>query len=318
LKPVLSIPVVVSNPQPTTEAAPLFRPDTKARWVIWATVFGPPAGVVALAVPLWGRGVTLTDVVLLVVLYSATVFGVTAGFHRLFAHRSYECKQWFRALVAIFGCMAAEGPICFWVATHREHHTYSDTKRDPHSPHGFGTGVGAVLRGWWHSHMGWMLNARDARSRHQVSDLRRDRIVTWCDRRYLIWVVGGLLLPALVAGLIGGSWIAALRGFVWGGLLRVLLVHHVTWSVNSICHMVGDRPHDVGDLSRNNFWCAIFSFGEGWHNNHHAFPGSARHGHTPGQIDMTYWVLKLLEKAGVVRNLRLPKPSPTPGSPAAA
>jgi stearoyl-CoA desaturase (delta-9 desaturase) len=279
----------------------------KTKLVIVATLFGPPSGIVAAAIFLWGMWITRTDLILFLIFYVLTVVGLTAGFHRLFAHKSFECKRWFEASLAIAGCMAAQGPVSFWVATHRKHHVTSDTEDDPHSPNLFGKGFGAVVRGWWHAHMGWMLKGAFNDSLRHVSDLRRNRVVVWCDRHYFTWVVLGLALPAGIGGLIGGDFESALRGFVWGGLVRMFLVHHVTWSINSLCHMFGEQPHDNGDESRNNWLCAIFSFGEGWHNNHHACPSSARHGFLPGQFDLTYLIIRALQSIRVVWGVRLPK-----------
>ena len=277
-----------------------------AKALAYVTIFGPPVGI-GLAVPLlWGTMVTWPDLVLFTVCYAATVLGLTAGFHRLFTHRSFECAPWLRMTLGVLGCMGAQGPIQFWVATHRQHHITSDTEGDPHSPHAFGAGLLAVLRGWWHAHLGWMLRENYSLSPKHIRDLRRDALVLRCDRHYGWWVALGILLPGVLGAFIGRDVPSFLRGMLWGGLMRIVLVHHVTWSINSLCHMFGSAPFDTGDHSRNNLACALLSFGEGWHNNHHAAPASARHGFSARQPDMTWWFLRCCECLGWVWDLRLP------------
>jgi stearoyl-CoA desaturase (delta-9 desaturase) len=280
----------------------------KVNIVALVTIFGPPA-VVAFVVPLlWGRAVTSLDLLLLGFFYCVTVLGLTVGFHRLFCHRSFEGAPWLRMALGILGCMAAQGPLQFWVATHRKHHITSDTDDDSHSPHAFGEGLGATLRGWWHAHLGWMLRAIPTDLMKNLRDLRRDTIVLRCDRYYGVWVALGLLLPGLIGAAVGADMASFLRGMLWGGLIRIFLVHHVTWSINSVCHMVGRAPFATGDHSRNNFVCALLSFGEGWHNNHHAVPYSARHGFSARQPDVAWWFIRACERLGLVWNIRLPAP----------
>ena len=271
-----------------------------------ATIFGPPLLVAAAMVGLWNRVVTWPDLLLLAGFYAATVLGLTVGFHRLFTHRSFECGPALRMTLGVLGCMGAQGPIQFWVGTHRRHHITSDTEEDPHSPHVFGNGFGAVCQGWWHAHLGWMLRAELSGLVPHIRDLRRDAVVLRCDRYYFVWVTLGLLLPGLVGAAIGGDMASFLRGVLWGGLVRIVLVHHVTWSINSICHMVGSAPFATGDHSRNNLACALLSFGEGWHNNHHAAPASARHGFSAWQPDVAWWFIRACERLGWAWNVRRP------------
>lgn len=284
------------------------KQPAKANAIAIATIFGPPAAMAFAVLMLWGKVVTRLDLLLLVLFYGATVLGLAVGFHRLFCHRSFECAAWVRMTLGILGCMAAQGPLQFWVATHRKHHITSDTDDDPHSPHAFGEGLGAALRGWWHAHLGWMLRPMPSDLAKHLRDLRRDTVVLRCDRYYSVWVALGLLLPGLLGVAVGGDMASFLRGVLWGGLIRIFLVHHVTWSINSVCHMVGSAPFATGDHSRNNLICALLSFGEGWHNNHHAVPYSARHGFSARQPDLAWWFISACERLGLVWDIRLPDP----------
>lgn len=280
--------------------------DMKKKLFTLAAVLGPPLAIVALAYCLWGEGVGTVDLVLLVVFYLLTVIGLTAGFHRLFAHRSFSCTPGLNRTLGILGCMAAQGPIYYWVATHRKHHLNSDRTNDPHSPHVYGGSFLAVCRGWYHAHMGWMFDSRPENILKHCADLRRDHRILWIDRYYPAWVALGILSPAVIAGLVGGDLLSFLRGALWGGFVRVFAVQHVTWSINSICHLFGHAPFRTGDRSRNNAICALLSFGEGWHNNHHAFPYSARHGLLSGQPDPTYALIRLGEKLGAIWEVKIP------------
>jgi stearoyl-CoA desaturase (delta-9 desaturase) len=238
-------------------------------------------------------------------LYVVSMLGITVGYHRLFTHRSFEADGWLRTCLAIMGSLAAEGPPAFWVATHRRHHQHAESEHDPHSPH-------APLSGWrgfWHAHAGWMVSVLPADPLRYAPDLLRDRSTAWVGRRYLLIVGLGLLLPAVVGGLIGGAW-GALDGLVFGGLLRMFLVQHITWSINSVCHLWGSQPHAVKDASRNHALLGLLAFGEGWHNNHHAAPMSARHGFDGWQVDLSWAFIRLLQALRLVRNVRLPGSGP--------
>jgi stearoyl-CoA desaturase (delta-9 desaturase) len=228
--------------------------------------------------------------------------GVTVGFHRHFTHRSFKTKQPVRATLAVLGSAAIEGPIISWVADHRKHHTFSDQEGDPHSPHvGHGGGFRGALKGLFHAHVGWLFihTQRGARKRY-ARDLLADPLVSFVDRHFLAWALGGLVAAFALGWAIGGSFYAGLTGLLWGGAVRILVVHHVTYSINSLCHFFGRRRFDTGDESRNLLWLAPFSFGESWHNNHHAFPTSAMHGMRGWEFDPSALVIRGLEKVGLV------------------
>jgi stearoyl-CoA desaturase (delta-9 desaturase) len=256
---------------------------------------------------LWNELLHPSDLVVLAVMYLATTLGVTVGFHRLLTHRSFETTRPVRAVLAILGSAAIEGPVISWVADHRKHHTFSDEEGDPHSPHGHGEGVRGVLRGLWHAHLGWLF-LHDQRGAHDryARDLVDDPVIRWVSRTFLVWALGGLALAFALGWLIGGSLETALTGLLWGGAIRMLLLHHVTYSINSICHVFGRRPYDSGDRSGNVAWLALASLGESWHNNHHAFPTSAHHGLRWWQVDLSALVIRGLERLGLAWNVRRP------------
>ena len=266
----------------------------------------PFVGIGALAWLFWGTGFHWVDLALLVGMYLITGFGITIGFHRLFTHKSFETSRTMKLLLAISGSMALQGPLLQWVAQHRRHHHHSDEHDDPHSPHTHGEGLLGALAGMWHSHVGWLFKPDSPDLPRYVVDLRKDRMLRIVDALFPFWVALGLCIPALVGGLITRSWTGALLGFIWGGLARIFLVHHVTWSINSVCHLWGTRPFNSHDESRNNFIFGVLGLGEGWHNNHHAFPTSARHGLLWWQIDFTYWIIVCMERMGLVSKVRVP------------
>jgi stearoyl-CoA desaturase (delta-9 desaturase) len=202
--------------------------------------------------------------------------------------------------------MAVQGPLLKWVALHRRHHQHSDQAEDPHSPHHQGRGMMGVLRGAWHAHLGWLFRPEPSNLAHYVKDLRQRISVRVASALFPVWVAVGLLIPTVLGGLLTGTWTGALVGLIWGGLVRIFLVHHVTWSVNSVCHLWGRRPYPSADQSRNNFVFGVLAMGEGWHNNHHAFPTSARHGLKWWQIDVSYWVIRVLALLGLAWKVRLP------------
>jgi stearoyl-CoA desaturase (delta-9 desaturase) len=248
------------------------------------------------------------EIILLVSLYGITILGVTVGFHRLFTHRAYEAGPLTRLILAVCGSMSAQGPVIEWCAQHRRHHQHSDREGDPHSPHLHGTGVIALLRGFIHAHLGWLFEPGPtpqdlARS---VPDLLADRVLLFVDRFFWVWLALGWIIPAAIGYTIGHTWWSAFSGFIWGGLVRTCLLHHVTWSVNSVCHVWGTRPFSSADHSRNNAIFGVLAFGEGWHNNHHAFPTSARHGLRWWQLDLSWLTIIVLEKLRLVWNVRLP------------
>jgi stearoyl-CoA desaturase (delta-9 desaturase) len=268
----------------------------------------PFIGVIAAICSLWGWAFTWTELVSLVGMFLATGFGITVGFHRLFAHRAFDTVRPVKVVLAALGSMAVQGPVLRWVAIHRRHHHYSDEADDPHSPHHYGGGVRGVLAGLWHAHVGWIFRGDIPDLARYVRDLHHDGVLRFMSQLSLVWVALGLVIPTVFCGVIAGTWSGALLGFLWGGLVRVFLVHHVTWSINSVCHLWGTRPFDSEDHSRNNLLFGIFALGEGWHNNHHAFPASARHGLRWWEVDMSYVVIRVMERLGLVWRVRVPAP----------
>jgi len=286
------------------------------RRITTAAVVIPFAGFVLAIVLLWGGLVSGRDLAIFAVMYALVGFGITIGFHRLLTHRSFETSPVVRGALAILGSMSLQGAVIHWVADHRKHHTFADEKGDPHSPHTHdGEGWRAVLGGMWHSHTGWLFD-RDERAsaRRYARDLREDPVIRFVDRYFLVWVLLGLFIPFLAGfALSGGELTAGLTAMVWGGLVRIFLLHHATWSVNSICHIYGKRPFETDDQSRNNWAVAFVSLGEGWHHNHHAFPTSARHGLRRRQFDPSYALICLMERLGLARNVKRPRASDVAG-----
>jgi stearoyl-CoA desaturase (Delta-9 desaturase) len=266
-----------------------------------------PLLALAAAVPLaWGWGLSWLDVGLAVVFYYLTGLGVTVGFHRHFTHGSFKAKRPLRIALAVIGSTAFQGGVIGWVADHRRHHAFSDKEGDPHSPWLFGTGPAAMIRGFWHSHMGWILGRDRTNARRFAPDLLADRDIVAVDRLFLPLTLASLLVPALIGGLVSGTWWGALTALFWAGLVRVAVLHHVTWSINSICHMFGDRPFAARDRSANVWWLAVLSFGESWHNLHHADPTCARHGVKRGQVDISARIIWIFERLGWVHSVRWP------------
>jgi stearoyl-CoA desaturase (delta-9 desaturase) len=266
----------------------------------------PFLGLGAAAVFLWGWGFSWVELGLLLGMYLLTALGITVGFHRLFTHHSFETYRVVQFVLGVLGSMAVEGSLLKWVALHRRHHQHSDQPGDPHSPHLHGTGVPGLLRGLWHAHLGWVFQADPPDLDHYVKDLRRSTLLRAVSALFVLWVVLGLLIPAVLGGLMTGTWAGAWYGLAWGGLARIFLVHHVTWSVNSVCHLWGRRPYRSDDQSRDNVVFGVMALGEGWHNTHHAFPTSARHGLRWWQPDASYWVIRGLALLGLAWNVRLP------------
>jgi len=270
-------------------------------------VIGVPFVALAAAVPvLWGWGLTWTDLIIAVVMYAISGHGVTVGFHRLFTHSSFKAKRALRVVLAIAGSLAVQGPVIRWVADHRKHHRYSDRDGDPHSPWRYGETVPALMKGLWHAHIGWLYNAEQTSQQQYAPDLLKDRAIVRVSRAFPYLVLVSLLLPAAVGGLVTWSWQGVLTAFFWGSLVRIALLHHTTWSINSICHAVGERPFRSRDRSGNVWWLAVLSMGESWHNLHHSDPTSARHGVLRGQIDSSARIIWVFEKFGWVRDVRWP------------
>ncbi|WP_410642581.1 acyl-CoA desaturase [Amycolatopsis sp. lyj-346] len=266
-----------------------------------------PFLALAVAIPVfWGWGIGWVDLAIGGAFFVVSTLGITVGYHRYFTHGSFRAKRALRIALAIAGGLAAQGPVIGWVADHRRHHAFSDRDGDPHSPWLFGTSPVALARGFWHAHMGWLFGRDKTNVDRFAPDLAADRDLRVIDRLFPVWVLVSLLLPPLLGGLITLSWWGALTAFLWAGLARISFQHHVTWSVNSICHMIGERPFASRDKSAN-FWpLAILSMGESWHNTHHADPTSARHGVLRGQLDISARVIWVFEKLGWAWNVRWP------------
>ncbi|GAA1280381.1 acyl-CoA desaturase [Pseudonocardia aurantiaca] len=275
---------------------------------VYVFVVFPLVALVA-AIPFaWGWGLTWTDVAIALVFYVVSGLGITVGYHRYFTHGSFKAKRPLRVALALAGSLAMQGPVITWVADHRRHHAFSDKEGDPHSPWLFGTGPAALARGFWHAHTGWLFD-RDQTNRERFTpDLLADADIRRVDRFFGLWSVLTLLVPAALGGLLTLSWWGALTAFFWAGLVRVGLLHHVTWSINSICHMIGEQPFAARDHSRNVWPLAVLSFGESWHNLHHADPTCARHGVQRGQVDISARVIWAFEKLGWAHSVRWPTP----------
>ena len=272
------------------------------------TIFLPFVAVIVGLAMVWPMGYAIgwTSLGLLLGLYLITGKGITVGFHRYFTHKSFECPRWMKWFLGISGSMACEGSILYWVATHRCHHQHSDSEHDPHSPHHHGEGVWAMIQGFWHAHVGWMLPGEHPNVHRYAPDMARDRDIVKMSRLFPLWAILGLIIPTVIGGLVTMSWMGAFMGFLWGGLIRIFMVHHITWSINSVCHIWGSRPFNSHDHSRNNLIFGILGFGEGWHNNHHAFPASARHGLRWWEVDTSYMLIKAMSWAGLVSNVKVP------------
>jgi stearoyl-CoA desaturase (delta-9 desaturase) len=259
---------------------------------------------------LWNRELYWGDVVIFVVMYVPIGLGVTVGFHRLLTHRSFKTSPWMRGLLGILGTMSVEGPVISWVSDHRKHHAYTDRPGDPHSPHvDHGVGLRGALRGLAHAHLGWLFDHSERGSRERFApDLLADPVIGFIDRTFVVWSLLGLAIPFGLGVLIGGSIDAGLIAMLWGGAVRIFLLHHVTYSINSLCHFFGRRRFETGDESRNLLWLAPLSFGEAWHNNHHAFPTSAFHGLGASELDVSGLVIAAGERLGLVWDVQRVSP----------
>ncbi|MEN3282843.1 MAG: hypothetical protein V7607_3983 [Solirubrobacteraceae bacterium] len=288
-------------PEPSADDVEPVLHETRDRIITGTVTVVPFLALGVVGWQVWAEWLHWRDILVFAILYVITGLGVTVGFHRLFTHRSFATKPWVRGVVAAMGSMAIEGPVISWVADHRKHHAFADQPGDPHSPHvDHGVGWRGALRGLAHAHMGWLFihNQRGARKRY-APDLIADPVVSWVDRTFVLWVVTGLGAAFGLGWLIGGTLNAALTGLLWGGAVRILVLHHVTYSINSLCHYFGRRRFDTGDESRNLAWLSFLSFGEAWHNNHHAFPTSAAHGLRWWELDLSSLVIRSLERVGL-------------------
>ncbi|HKY17226.1 MAG TPA: acyl-CoA desaturase [Microthrixaceae bacterium] len=267
-------------------------------------VVGPPLALIAGVAAFWGDLIGARDVVIGATLYAITALGVTVGYHRLFTHRAFTANRPLKVALAAAGSMAVEGSVIGWVAIHRRHHRFSDRSGDPHSPHG----DGGMLRGLAHAHVGWLFTADPPDEQAFAADLQADRDLRWIARRWGWFAIGGLVLPLGLGWMLSGTVTGALRTFLWAGLVRMMLLHHITWSVNSICHTLGRRPFPTRDQSRNVAWLSVLSLGESFHNLHHAYPQSARHGALPHQVDGGATAIRLFERLGWATQVCWPDP----------
>jgi stearoyl-CoA desaturase (Delta-9 desaturase) len=287
--------------EPTADDVEPVAHETRDRIITGTISVVPFIGLLLVGWQVWNEYLHWSDIAVFAILYVSTALGVTVGFHRLFTHRSFATSRVLRGVFAALGSAAIEGPVISWVADHRKHHAFSDAPGDPHSPHvDHGVGWRGALRGLAHAHMGWLFihTQRGARRRY-APDLVADPVVSFVDRTFIWWALGGLGAAFGLGWLIGGTLTAALTGLLWGGAIRLLVVHHVTYSINSLCHYFGRRRFDTDDESRNLAWLSLLSMGEAWHNNHHAFPTSAAHGLRWYELDLSSLVIRGLEKVGL-------------------
>jgi stearoyl-CoA desaturase (delta-9 desaturase) len=299
-----------------TTAPPLDRPDValsereRKSWLeqVLLTIFLViPFLAIFGSIPLtWGWGVSARDLIIAGVMYAVTGLGITVGFHRYLTHRSFAARRPVRIALAIAGSMALQASPTQWVADHRRHHRFSDKEGDPHSPWRYGTSARALTKGFFHAHVFWLYDWEKTDEIKYAPELVADPDISFISRTFPLWVGVSLVAPALVGGLVGWSWQAAVTAFVWGSLLRICLLHHVTFAINSVCHITGRRPFRTKDRSHNVWWLALLSFGESWHNFHHAEPTSARHGVGFFEIDTSAMLIKVMEKLRWISDVRWP------------
>jgi stearoyl-CoA desaturase (delta-9 desaturase) len=297
--PPASPPIASASDRPPATPPPGATVDRVAN--LFVTIV--PIGLVAFAGWLaWGGSLHWSDLAVLAFVYLLTALGVTVGFHRLLTHRSFKTSAPLRGVLAALGSAAVQGPVIEWVANHRKHHRFSDQPGDPHSPHvGHGSGWRGAIAGLYHAHVGWILNGDAMADRERYAkDLLADPVVSFVDRTFLLWVLAGLALPFALGAALSGTLAGGLTALLWGGAVRMFLLHHATFSINSLCHFFGRRRFATADESRNLLWLALPTLGEAWHNNHHAFPTSARHGLRWWQLDPSAWLIAALARLGLV------------------
>jgi len=307
------LPSATTAARPPAPAPPVPRPEIEpepagpVEKILIATFVVVPTLALIAAIPVaWGWGMGWHDVILALVFYAISGLGISMGFHRHFTHSSFKANRPLRIALAIAGSMAIEGPVLTWVADHRRHHKYSDKEGDPHSPWRFGTDWKALVKGLMWAHMGWMFDGKHSSQEKFCPDLLADTTISRISADFPIWVAVSLLGPALIGGLWSMSWQGAVTAFFWASLVRIAFLHHVTWSINSICHTFGSEDFEVRDKSKNVAWLAIPSFGESWHNLHHSDPTCARHGVLRGQIDIAARLIWVCEKFGWASDVRWP------------
>jgi stearoyl-CoA desaturase (Delta-9 desaturase) len=275
---------------------------------LWFFVTSPFVAL-AVAVPLAARYdlISWLDVAMFAFLFTFTGLGVTVGFHRYLTHGAFKAKRWLRITLTLAGTMAIEGAPIRWVADHRRHHQFSDEENDPHSPWRFGESLSGLTKGMIWAHVGWLFTRENSNARRFAPDLIADKDVRWFQKNFVFVLILSVFGPTVIGGLATMSWKGALTGYIWAGLVRIGIVHHITWSVNSVCHVLGNRPFKTTDKATNVWWLAILSFGESWHNLHHADPTCARHGVDKGQIDISARAIWVFEKLGWAWNVKWPK-----------
>jgi stearoyl-CoA desaturase (delta-9 desaturase) len=311
IAPDISVDMTLESsdcPRSTQPPELVAGPSTGKATLLWLILVGPVVALVAgVLVALWtGVGPTWVDAGLALAFYAVAGHGVTAGFHRYLTHHAFRAVRPLRIALAVAGSLAIEGPVIEWVAAHRRHHAHSDRAGDPHSPWRFGTSGRALVKGFIWAHAGWLFADQGTNPERYAPDLLADRDIARVNRLFPLWIAVSLLGPALLGGLISWSWTGVLTGFLWAGLVRVLVLHHATFSVNSVCHVTGSRPFRSRDKSTNCWPLAVVSMGESWHNLHHADPTCARHGVDPGQLDSTAVLIRGFERLGWATNVRWP------------
>jgi stearoyl-CoA desaturase (delta-9 desaturase) len=274
------------------------------RWLNLAGVLLPFLGFVVAVALLWNTLVDWADLAVMLIMYVISGYGVTLGFHRLLTHRSFQTFKPVEYTLAILGSLAVQGPVISWVADHRKHHAHTDQDGDPHSPHGHGGGFRGALSGLWYAHMGWLFHVSGTSDHARYArDLHEDRGMRVIHRTFGLWVTVGILMPAALGYALDPTLEGALTAALWGGPVRIFALHHVTWSINSVCHFFGTRRFDVDDHSTNVFWLSLLSFGESWHHNHHTFPRSARHGLRWWEVDPTGWLIRGMRRVRLAWNV---------------
>lgn len=273
---------------------------------VLAIIVFPLLGLAIALISFEGKAITLLNLGLLLGMFVLTTIGIEVGYHRYFSHRAFKTNRAVSVTLAILGSMAGQGPFIYWVGLHRRHHEYSDQPNDPHSPNLHGEGTIGRLQGLWHSHIGWMFDHEIPNPIYYAPELIKDEVLSRVNKLYLIWLLLGLVIPAILGSILRGSWTGAWEGFLWGGLVRLLLGENAIWTINSIVHVYGRRSFNTKDRSRNNIWLSIPTLGGSWHNNHHAFPNSAITGLEWWQIDLSGWLIRTLEFAGLVWEVKKP------------
>jgi len=313
----LTIDVAEHDETPTSDLAgdrskrTIVRAASRIRgqqWVTAAIILGPMLGLVVIGLGVWTPRATLLDLILAVSLFIVTGHGLSAGFHRMFTHRSFKAARWLKVTLAIAGSLCLEGSLISWVANHRRHHAYTDKSGDPHSPHEYGSGTWDQIRGLAHAHVGWLFQAQRTEEQRWAPDLVKDKDLVLISRLFPLFGIVTLGLPMLIGWAITQTWSGALGGLIWGGLVRVFVLHHATFSVNSACHLWGRRPFTTrsSDMSTNFAPLAILAMGDSWHNLHHSCPTLARHGVDPYQLDSTARLIRILQWSGAAWDVQWP------------